>query len=212
MAIIKGDKVTEKYGIYESQKTIFSKFKTYKDRNNELKYRARETKSNKLTRDIYNVKGQIIFRFRVSSYYKRKNTLVRDSVSDEEVIVERGLLNSNLNDIVENAKLQATYSHFRKKGDSELINDTKRLKNQIMKFELLDYIINYNKGYSSKNGISYLKFEKDKKTRDIETYVYDENTKNYNLYSITEHKSIKEREEQMNNIKIKQEKIYSKIY
>lgn len=212
MAITHKSTFTNRYGEVEKSKNVFDKFKAYKDKNTgELKYRARETNSNKLTREIYNVKGQMIFRMRVSSYKVHKNTLIRDFVSEEEIIVDRGLLQSNIAEVVENAKLQATYSHMRKKGDIDLINDTKRLKNEIIKIELLDYIVDYNKGYSRKNKISYLKFEKDDEGN-TETYIYDDKTKQYNVYTVTPKKSVKDRRIELDNIKIRQERNYTTYY
>lgn len=177
MALIKGKNSDLKYGIKTEHKDIFSKFKTYKDSDGKLKYRSRETKSHKTSRDFYNAKGQIVFMIRVSSYKIQKKTLIRDFVSDEEVLVEQSFIANHKKEVVENAKLQALYSHYRKKGSTDLINDTKRLKQEIVKFELKDYIIDYNKGYNQKLGVNRTRLSR--KGDEFITEKYDENTNTY---------------------------------
>jgi hypothetical protein len=209
MAILHDKKVTEKYGIYEERATLFSKFRTRVDDRGELKYRARENKSNKVSRDFYNVKGQAIFRIKVSSYKVKKNTLIRDFVSEEEVIVESSFISQHKKEIIENAKLQALYSHYRKKGDVSLINDTKRLMSEIVKFELIDYIVDYNKGYNTQLRKPRLIMYKDNKF--LNTQLYNEKTQQYEDYTSSERVSLDKNMKELQDQALKQEENYSKI-
>lgn len=192
--------------------TIYDKFK-YTNKKNEYGepiFATRDTKQYKLTRQVYDVKGQIAFKFRVVSYKKFKNTLARDFTSLQTIIVERPRLAHDIEKTIENAKLQAIYAHFRQKGDVDLINDTKRMKNQFVKIDIVDYIIYYSKGYNPKDNTSTLKFSKEKKKD--KTYgkvaVYDDATKKYQFYSSTELKATDEYLQNIESIKLRQEKNY----
>lgn len=213
MGIIKDKKITERYGEYEEKPTIYSKFRARKDSSGNLKYRGRENKTNKLTREIYNFKGQIIFRFKVSSYKKVKNTIIRDFVSEEEIVVERSQLQSNLKEAIENGKLQAVYSHYSKKGERWRITEANygKIKNEIVKIELLDYIVNYNKGYNRKLGLPRAKFVKDE-NNNMNISLYDDKTKKYVLYSSTEHKKINDIKRDIEMEQIDSEKNYVHLY
>jgi hypothetical protein len=196
--------------------TIYDKFK-YTNKKNEYGepiFATRDTKQYKLTRQVYDVKGQIAFKFRVVSYKKFKNSLARDFTSLQTIIVERPRLAHEIDKTIENAKLQAIYAHFRQKGDVDLINDTKRLKNQVVTIDTVDYVIYYSKGYNPKDKTSTLKFVNEKqKNGKIQgkVMVYDDIRKEYQFYSSTELKNSDEYLQDIEDIKLRQEKNYTQF-
>jgi hypothetical protein len=182
---IRNDRNVDRFGESDDKPSMFSKFKYTTDNKGNKKYKTRETQSNKYTRDLYNFKGQIIFLIRVEVWKKYKNTKIRDSMSNQEVIVERSHLHNNFKDTVENAKLQAIYSHYseQNKRDQIMTTDTRVLnKSEMVKTEILDYMINYHKKYVDRNTTEYVKFEKDE-DKNLNVYRYNIKQKQYNLYS-----------------------------
>lgn len=190
-----------------SHRTIYSKFKRYKA-DGEVKYRARENKHTKFSRDFYNIKGQAVFDIKVVSYKRFKRTFRRDYVSKQRVVVEKSFLSQNIRDIVRQAKLMALYQHFREKGDIDLINDTPELKNQIVKFELLDYMIYYSKRYDSQLKIPKMQYVKT--DNDLIVEKYNEKTSKYEFMTSTPVKSHEENVMDIGEQILRQEKNYNK--
>jgi hypothetical protein len=191
-----------------SMDSRYDKFKYGKKKNvyGETEFATRDTKEYRLSRQIYDIKGQIILKFRVISYKKVRNTLVRDLITLEQIIIEKPRLAKNMEAVIENAKLQAIYAHFRQKGDVDLLNDTKRLKNQIINIELVDYMVYYHKQYNPQTKKSTVTFKKEGKN--VNAYVYDDRKDDYVLYSSNEIKQADEYKKDMEDIRLQQEKNY----
>jgi hypothetical protein len=192
-----------------SMDSRYDKFKYGNKKNTygEIEFATKDTKEYRLSRQIYDIKGQIILKFRVISYKKVRNTLVRDLTTLEQVIIEKPHLAKNIDSAIENAKLQAIYAHFRQKGDVDLINDTKRLKNQVVNIDLVDYMVHYNKQYNPTTKKSTIKFKR--KGKNVNAYVYDDRKDDYILYSSNEIKHADEYKKTMEDIRLQQEKNYS---
>lgn len=197
--------------------TVFDKFK-YTDKKNqygEYELRSTDTKRYRMTKEIYNFRGQLYIKFQVISYKRIKGGLARDFTSMEEVIVEKPRLQSQLKDAIQSAKNQAVYSHYAKKGERWKIEGENygRIKNEIININLIDYIVYYNKGYNPKTKKSFAKFNKrkqgDKKMIDIS--LYDEKQKKYNPYSSSEILPTSEYEAELSEFKIAPERNY-KLY